>query len=90
MKKILSIIALALAFTLADNFSDNPENNPVADPVEHCSKCEDTGCIYEQINAEVIGEGSDTDIHNAVSKVVQLRGITDSVTIKNILAEYYL
>jgi len=55
-----------------------------------CEDCSEFDCIYFQINNTVEGEGSDSDIQNAIDKVIKLRGITDSSKIKMIYSEYYL
>jgi len=55
-----------------------------------CEDCKEFDCIYFQINNAVEGEGSDTDIQNAIDKVIKIRGIKDSSIIKMIYSEYYL
>jgi len=55
-----------------------------------CDDCSEFDCIYFQINNTVEGEGSDTDIQQAIDKVIKLRGIKDSSKIKMIYQEYYL
>lgn len=55
-----------------------------------CPDCLEWGCIYEDIDTAIEGEGTDTDIYNAVMYVIKERGITDTATIKLLLANYYL
>lgn len=85
MKKVLTITVLILLFGLAENCSDNPDTNKKV-----CPDCLEVGCIYQDINDNVIGEGTDSEIMEAVQKVTKQRGITDTATINNILANYYL
>jgi hypothetical protein len=57
--------------------------------IDTCPDCSESNCIYQEINQEA-KEGTDSDIINAVNKVCIRRNVTDSATIKNILANYYL
>jgi hypothetical protein len=54
-----------------------------------CPDCSESNCIYQEINNTV---KCDTDecIQDAVIKVCIRRNVTDSATIKNILANFYL
>lgn len=58
--------------------------------VQLCEDCGETNCIYQEINNNVQGEGSDQDIMNAIYKVCKQRGISDEKTIDLIKANYYL
>ena len=97
MKTTLTVCAFIISLCFAGNFSDNPEDKPLAplhkETVKICPKCEDTSCIYYQIETEIIsagGDGTDQQILDAAQRVFILRGITDSVQIKNVLSNYYL
>ena len=89
MTQKLLFCVLLVAGCLADNFSGNPANHPKTETHNVCPDCGEEHCIYQDINNNVEGE-SDTDIYNAVDKICRQRGITDSATIKLILANYYL
>lgn len=100
MKTLTTLICIIL-IGFASNYSDNPTDKQKANTQSivtdldssHCPNCRDTGCIYFQINNEVIqagGDGTDGEIREAAERIFILRGITDSGTIKNVLAEYYL
>lgn len=54
-----------------------------------CPDCSESNCIYQEINNAVKCD-SDNCIQDAVYQVCRSRNITDSSTIKNILANYYL
>lgn len=87
MKKAFIISLLILSCGLADNFSDNQDVNPVQ---KVCPDCEEVNCIYQEINDNVKGEPTDTNIYQSVMKVVNKRGIKDTAAINNILSNYYL
>jgi len=55
-----------------------------------CEDCKEFDCIYFQINSSVEGEGTDSEIKQAIDKVIKLWGIKDSSKIKMIYQEYYL
>ena len=64
-------------------------------PIEYikefnCPDCGDTNCIYQQINEEVKGEGTDSEIMEAIKTVCKERGIKDSATVELLKANYYL
>ena len=101
MKTLLTVLAVIITLCFADSLSDNPEvNKPVpafkksADVDSTlCPNCSDTGCIYYQIETEIVnagGDGTDSEIKAAAERVFILRGITDRATIKNVLSNYYL
>ena len=97
MKTTITITALILSLCFAGNCSDNPEetasNTNVQETTKICPNCEDTSCIYYQIESEIIaagGDGTDQQIKDAAQRVFILREITDSLTIKNVLSNYYL
>ena len=101
MKQTFAVIAVILALTFADNLSDNPEVNPATKQPQStvkidttlCPNCGDTTCIYVQIEEEIKnagGDGTDTEIQEAAQRVFILRNITDSATMQNVLANYYL
>ena len=87
MKKVLIISTLILCCGFADNFSDDRDITPVQ---KVCPDCEETGCIYQEINDNVKGEPTDKNIYQSVMKVVKKRNITDTADINNILSNYYL
>src|SRR5688572_25430549 len=55
-----------------------------------CKDCGETNCIYEQINNAVEGEGTDSEIEQAIQDVCKSRNITDENTIDLLRANYYL
>lgn len=55
-----------------------------------CKDCGMTNCIYQQINDNVKGNGSDSDIMQSIDEVCRKRNIRDSSTIHLIMSNYYL
>lgn len=58
------------------------------DSIFICSKCGETGCIYEDIDSRII-EGTDQEITNAIMEVCKERNITDSTAIAWLKGDYY-
>jgi hypothetical protein len=95
MRKLLIAATLIISLVSCKNKSvmqSNVERHFKSDisNIKVCPDCEETNCIYQQINDSVKGEGTDQNIMDAVQKVTTLRGIKDSTTIKLILSNYYL